>query len=206
VSLEPKSAAAYNFHIFLKGIKLMKTTKADLPDRLEEVEDRFLDLWDTMSSLWGISPTMARIHGLLYISGAALSMDEIMARLAISRGNVSMNLSKLVEWGLVRRVHRRGSRRDYYESLKDIWEMFTLVAAQRKRREIDPILSTLRHCKEELSPEALGALAEEPAARERGQRVNDLLTFLTQVDNLAQRFFESHRGLRTAVELLARKE
>src|SRR5436190_22679108 len=146
-------------------------------EQLEGVEDRFVDLWDTMSSLWGISPTMARIHGLLYITGAALSMDDIMARLAISRGNVSMNLTKVVEWGLVGRVHKRRDRRDYYESLSDVWEMFTLVAAQRKRREIDPILSTLRRCREGLSPEVLGALSEEPMARERSARVNDLLTF-----------------------------
>ena len=163
-----------------------------------------MDLWDTMSSLWGISPTMARIHGLLYITGAALSMDDIMARLAISRGNVSMNLSKLVEWGLVRRVHKRGDRRDYYESLSDVWEMFTLVAMQRKRREIDPILTTLRRCQERLSPETLGAQAEEPAAQQRFERVNDLLKFLTQMESLAQRFFESHRSLRTAMELLAK--
>ncbi len=90
-----------------------------------------------------------------------------MARLEISRGNVSMNLSKLVEWGLVRRVHQRGDRRDYYESLSDVWEMFTLVAAQRKRREIDPILNTLRSCREQLSPEALGAAAEDEQAAER---------------------------------------
>src|SRR5712691_12656301 len=112
-------------------MKVARITKAELGRRLEEVEDRFVDLWDNMSFLWGISPTMARIHGLLYITGAALSMDDIMARLTISRGNVSMNLSKLVEWGLVRRVHKRGNRREFYESLNDVWEMFTLVAAQR---------------------------------------------------------------------------
>jgi DNA-binding transcriptional regulator GbsR (MarR family) len=182
----------------------MKVAKAALGERLQEVEDQFVDLWDNMSSLWGISPTMARIHGLLYITGAALSMDDIMARLAISRGNVSMNLSKLVEWGLVRRVHKRGDRRDYYESLSDVWEMFTIVATQRKRREIDPILSTLRRCQGELSREALGNQASQPAARERAQRVEDLLTFLTLVEGLAQRFFESHRSLRTAVDLLAK--
>ncbi len=183
----------------------MKTPKTDLKQRLQEVEDQFVGLWRTMSSLWGISPTMAQIHGLLYISGAALSMDEIMERLGISRGNVSMNLSKLVEWGLVRRVHKRGDRRDYYESLSDVWEMFTLVLAQRKRREVDPILSTLRRCREELSPETIGAMAEDPVARERFRRVNDLLSFLTLVDSLAQRFFDSHRGLRDVVELLAQK-
>jgi DNA-binding transcriptional regulator GbsR (MarR family) len=184
----------------------MKASKANLAQRLEDVERQFIDLWRTMSSLWGISPTMAEIHGLLYITGQALSMDDIMDRLQISRGNVSMNLSKLVEWGLVRRVHQRGDRRDYYESLSDVWEMFTLVAAQRKRREIDPILSTLRKCRDELAPESLGPQASQPEARDRFRRVNDIYSFLSLVDRLAQRFFESQRGLREAVELLGQEE
>src|SRR5437870_511271 len=155
------------FQVFLKGIKAMKTRKAEMQERLNDVEEEFIRLWRAMSSLWGISPTMAEIHGLLYITGAALSMDDIMARLEISRGNVSMNLSKLVEWGLVRRVHKRRDRKEYYESLHDVWEMFTLVAAQRKRRELDPIINTLRRCKEELAPEVLGAKSEEDSARQR---------------------------------------
>jgi DNA-binding transcriptional regulator GbsR (MarR family) len=187
-------------------MKPMKAAKPALAQRLNEVEDRFVDLWRTMSSLWGVSPTMAQIHGLLYITGQALSMDDIMTRLGISRGNVSMNLTKLVEWGLVRRVHRRGDRRDYYESLSDVWEMFTLVAAQRKRREVDPILNTLRRCREALSPEMIGAAAEEPEARDRFRRIDELYSFLAMVDGLAQRFFESHRGLRAALQLLAQEE
>jgi DNA-binding transcriptional regulator GbsR (MarR family) len=184
----------------------MKTPRAELARTLSGIEEEFVGLWRSMSSLWGISPTMAEIHGLLYITGAALSMDDIMDRLSISRGNVSMNLSKLAEWGLIRRVHKRGDRRDYYESLSDVWEMFTLVAAQRKRREIDPILNTLRQCRERLSAESLGASAEDERASDRRRRVSDLLSFLTLMDSLAQRFFESHRGLRAAVELLAQKE
>jgi DNA-binding transcriptional regulator GbsR (MarR family) len=182
----------------------MKLSRRERKQTLDEVEHDFVGLWRRMSSLWGVSPTMAEIHGLLYITGSALSMDDIMARLEISRGNVSMNLSKLVEWGLVRRVHQRGDRRDYYESLSDVWEMFTLVASQRKRREIDPILNTLRACRERLSPEALGPAAEDDAASERRRRIGDLLSFLSLMDGLAQRFFEGRRGLREAVDLLAR--
>jgi DNA-binding transcriptional regulator GbsR (MarR family) len=195
--------AGYNFHIFLKGIKPMKTA---LAARLETVEDHFVELWNNMASLWGISPTMARIHGLLYISGAALSMDDIMERLGISRGNASMNLSKLVEWGLVRRVHKRGDRKEYYESLSDVWEMFTLVANQRKRREIDPILNTLRRCRDELTPESIGGQAAKENVQTRFQRINELLKLLTLFDGLSQRFFESHKSLREAVEMLASEE
>jgi len=181
----------------------MKPAKAAAPVQLEKVEDDFVELWNNMASLWGISPTMARIHGLLYITGASLSMDDIMARLGISRGNVSMNLSKLVEWGLVRRVHKRGDRREYYQSLSDVWEMFTLVASQRKRREIDPILSTLRRCRDELTADPAAGTA---AAQDRLRRIHELLKFVTLMDSLAQRFFESQRGLREAFERLAQDE
>jgi DNA-binding transcriptional regulator GbsR (MarR family) len=106
----------------------------------------------------------------------------------------------------VKRVHKRGDRRDYYESLGDVWEIFTLVASQRKRREIDPILTTLRRCREELSAEGLGDEAADSTAQERLRRVDDLYSFLSLMDNLAQRFFESQRGLREAVDLLAQEE
>lgn len=165
-------------------------------EALQAVEQEFVDLWRRMSSLWGISPTMAEIHGLLFITGAALTMDDIMDRLKISRGNVSMNLSKLVEWGLVRRVHKRGDRHDHFESLHDTWEMFVLVAEQRKRREIDPVLATLQQCHERLSPEEPGESAD------RRRRIGELLSLLTLMDTLATRFFETHRTLKEALEKL----
>jgi len=84
--------------------------------------------------------------------------------------------------------------------------MFTLVANQRKRREIDPILNTLRRCRDELTPQTLGPRAAGEQPRQRLERINNLLKFLTLVDSLAQRFFESHRGLREAIELLASDE
>ncbi len=171
-------------------------------ETLQAVEQEFVDLWRRMSTLWGISPTMAEIHGLLFITGAALTMDDIMVRLKISRGNVSMNLSKLVEWGLVRRVHQRGDRRDYYESLHATWDMFVLVAEQRKRREIDPILNTLQQCQERLSPEQLGDAADEPATTDRRRRIGELLALLSLMDTLATRFFETHRTLKEALTKL----
>ena len=172
---------------------------------LDGVERQFIDLWRNMSSLWGISPTMAEIHGLLFITGEVLSMDDVMSRLEISRGNASMNLTRLVEWGLVRRVHRRGDRRDYYESLSDTWEMFTLIAAQRKRREVDPMLNTLRQCGDKLAHQRQTDRADPGRLADRQRRIGDLVAFLSLVDALAQKFFESHKSLRAALELLSSK-
>lgn len=167
---------------------------------IDDVEARFIELWGTMSSLWGVNPTMARIHGLLFLTGDTLTMDDLMERLGISRGNVSMNVSKLIEWGLVQRVHRRGDRRDHYASIADVWEMFSRIANQRKRREIDPVLSTLRQCRDDLKEQAASA-----DANSRLQRIEDLFAFLTLMDHLAQQFFAGHKDLKAAVELLSQK-
>ncbi|MCS7071470.1 MAG: MarR family transcriptional regulator, partial [Anaerolinea sp.] len=131
--------------------QLSKTSQQSAQKTLTQVEQRFIELWGDMSSWWGVNRTMAEIHGLLYITGAALSAEQIQTRLGISRGNVSMNIRTLVEWGLVRRVRRRGDRKEYYESLTDVWEMFTVLAQQRKRREIDPILKTLKDARQDLA-------------------------------------------------------
>ncbi len=188
-----------------KAIKTVKKSSNALETRLAEVERRFVDLWGDMSSWWGVSRTMAEIHGLLFITGEALCAEEIQKRLGISRGNVSMNIRTLVEWGLVRRVRKRGDRREYFESLTDVWEMFTVLAAQRKRREIDPVLKTLHQCREALAPAVSGRQAD-PRAAQHFQRVEDMLNFLTTMERLAERFFNNRRGIQAAVELLVRPE
>ena len=185
-----------------KNAKTVNVEKEDLPQLLAQVEHQFVELWGDMSSWWGVSRTMAEIHGLLYITGEALSAEEIQKRLGISRGNVSMNIRTLVEWGLVRRVRKRGDRREYFQSVADVWEMFTVLAAQRKRREIDPVLRTLQQCREQLSPAMLGQAANDPKARQRLERIENLLAFLKLLEQLAERFITSQRGLQAAVQRL----
>jgi DNA-binding transcriptional regulator GbsR (MarR family) len=146
---------------------------------------------------------MARLHGLLFITAESMSMDMLMDRLAISRGNVSMNLTKLQEWGLVRRVHRKGDRRDYYESVRDVWELVALVAAQRKRREIDPLLSTLRRLHDRLAADPPGP-PTDPLAPDRLGRIGELLKLLAALDDLSGRLFESPQAFRSAAEFLAK--
>ena len=93
----------------------LKNSVKDAKEVYGLVEQRFIELWGDMSSWWGVSRTMAEIHGLLFITSTPHSAEDIQNSLGISRGNVSMNIRTLVEWGLVRRVRKRGDRRDYYE-------------------------------------------------------------------------------------------
>ena len=97
-----------------------------------------------MSSSWGINRTMAQIHALLFVSGIPLEVNEIMDRLQISRGNASMNLRELMDWGVVRRFRQPGDRKDTYLSETDPYQMFVRIVKERKRREIDPTNDAIR--------------------------------------------------------------
>ncbi len=116
---------------------------------LEKVREEFVTQWGVMGAQWGINRTMAQIHALLMTAPEVLSTDEVMGSLEISRGNAHTNLKDLVAWGLVRIVTKKGERKEFFEAEKDVWEIFRRVARERKRREIDPALETLRHCKEQ---------------------------------------------------------
>ncbi|MFI5346739.1 MAG: GbsR/MarR family transcriptional regulator [Elusimicrobiota bacterium] len=149
---------------------MSETANAGLP----AARERFVRSWGEMASRWGINKTMARVHALLMISEAALSTDEIMERLAISRGNANMNLRGLVDWGLVRRVSVGSERKEYFESEKDVWNMCCRIARERKKREIEPVLGTLEECIKEAGG------GKEAAAFRR--RLTDLLELVRMLD------------------------
>src|SRR5271154_4426527 len=113
---------------------------------LAPVQQKFILHWGEMGARWGINRTVAQIHALLFISPKPLHAEEIMDALAVARSNVSTSLRELQGWGIVRMVHVLGDKRDHFESMKDVWEMFRVVLDERKRREIDPTLIMLREC------------------------------------------------------------
>ncbi len=113
---------------------------------LEETRDKFIVQWGVIGTNWGISRTMAQIHALLMTSRGSMSTDQVMESLEVSRGNAHTNLKELVGWGLVSIVTKKGDRKEYFEAEKDVWEICRRVVIERKRREIDPALQTLREC------------------------------------------------------------
>ncbi|WAC19798.1 transcriptional regulator [Luteolibacter sp. SL250] len=117
--------------------------------KLKKARDEFVAQWGALGTQWGINRTMAQIHALLITAPDPLSTDEVMEDLQISRGNAHTNLKELVAWGLIRTVLRKGERREFFEAEKDVWQMFIIIARERKRREIEPAVNILHKCAEE---------------------------------------------------------
>lgn len=163
-------------------------------DNLPPVTRKFILHWGEMGTRWGINRTVAQIHALLFTSDRPLNAEEICESLSVARSNVSNSLKELQNWGIVRVVHLSGDRRDHFDSIQDVWEMFRVIASERKRREIDPTLTILRECLDD--PEAGDTAAETHAH----QRMGDLLEFF----ELATQFYEQMNRLptKTAIQAL----
>jgi DNA-binding transcriptional regulator GbsR (MarR family) len=177
-------------------------TKAQ--QQIRTAQDLFIRRWGEMGQTWGINRTMAEIHAFLYITGLPQCTDDVMERLNISRGNASMSLRALCDWGIIRRLHRRGERREYFESLSDVWEIFSIIAAERKRREMDPVLETIKQCQRMLEEPELGKLAaRSEAALMTRQRLKGMQEFVEVTNKIFAQFVTNARGgLNKLVNLL----
>jgi len=138
--------------------------------KLTAIQQKFILHWGEMGTRWGINRTVAQIHALLFLSPTPLHAEEIATTLGVARSNVSTSLRELQGWGIVRVTHILGDRRDHFETLKDVWEMFRIIVDERKKREADPTLAMLREAVTETKkPGAADAYTRE--------RLSDLLQF-----------------------------
>ena len=158
------------------------------------VEEKFILHWGEMGTKWGINRTVAQVHALLYLAAKAMPADEISTTLSVARSNVSTSLRELQGWGIVRVVHVLGDRRDHFETLKDVWEIFRIVAEERKKREIDPTLRVLAECVQE-------AKSGQGDARTK-ERLEAMLEFLVAMSGLFEEILRMPTGaLKSVVKL-----
>ncbi len=166
--------------------------------------DRFIEAWGRMGSVWGISRTMAEVHALLYITGEPMCTDDVMARLEISRGNASMSLRALLDWGVIARVHRRGDRKEYFQAEQDVWTIFRAIVRERIKREVDPLLVNLHEIRDHTSASAAKGSAE-PGQAEIDERLDAMIDFFEMTTKLGNRFIgPTGPGLRLAATLLSK--
>ncbi|HEY1264247.1 MAG TPA: MarR family transcriptional regulator [Terriglobales bacterium] len=164
---------------------------------LASVAQQFVLHWGEMGTRWGINRTVAQIHALLILAPKPLPADEIAQTLDVARSNVSTSIRELESWGLVRPVHVLGDRREHYEALKDAFEMFRIIAEQRKRRELDPTVQLLHRCLSELGESSHDAYIRE--------RLADITEFFEMVTMAYTEFSQmSPQALRGLVKMRGR--
>jgi DNA-binding transcriptional regulator GbsR (MarR family) len=144
--------------------------------QLTPAVEKYVLHWGEMGTRWGTNRTVAQIQALLYLSPEPMRADQICELLSVARSNVSTSIRELQSYGLVRMIHLLGDRRDYFESIHDVWELFRVIIEQRKQRELNPTLSMLRTCADEVEAEK----DTDPVTKER---IRNMLGFVETTSN-----------------------
>lgn len=156
-------------------------------DPIRDLQDKFIEAWGDIATMWGVNRSMGRIHALLFLSPEPQTIEAVTQRLSISHGNCSTGLRDLMSWGVVRRFHRPGERRALYNAEKDPWTWFNTCIAERRRRELGPMLVRLEDLRQE--SESLPADGSNTA-----RAVRDFDEFLNEFDQLIEAFLTVGSG------------
>lgn len=167
-----------------------------MSSQLDEVRHGVMETLGRITEFWGFSKIMGQLYGLLYLSPQPLTLDEMAENLAVSKGNVSINIRSLERWNMVRKVWVKGDRKDYYEAETEFWKIIRGVLKEREKKEFDQALNamgTIRKKSEELHKKA--KIAETAFAVERLKKLEDFIMTMDQMvgmlmtlDNLKQNF------------------
>ena len=165
-------------------------------ERLAEAHQQFVEHWGRMASSWGVPRSMAEVHALLFVEGRSVNADEVVLRLGISRGNASMTLRTLVDWGIVHRTHNKADRKDYYQAEQDVLTLFSTVIRVRKQREIDPLLALVGECRKAAAMVPRTGADHETTQRacELDRKLNDIELFVSSANMLATQFLSGDGG------------
>lgn len=161
---------------------------------LSEEYNQFIETWGSMGVLWGINRSMARIHAYILLSDKPIDLDTVANELKISRGNASMSLKELRSWGVIKRVHISGDRRDFYITEPDTWNMLFSIVIERKKREFDPALHALRHLLSE---------ADTEKTKDIHKRLTELEETLSTLDQILDKFLGNEKVSKAMLELLS---
>jgi len=154
--------------------------------KLTPAVEKYVLHWGEMGTRWGTNRTVAQIQALLYLSPRPLRADEIVELLSVARSNVSTSIRELQSYGIVKMTHMLGDRRDYFECLSDVWELFRVILEQRKQRELNPTLSMLR----DVAVDVEGEDDTDPVTKER---IRNMLEFVESTSD----WYEKIQGVPT---------
>lgn len=160
-------------------------------NKLESVQNKFLESAGRLSDTFGLNGFVAKLYGILYLNAKPFSLDEMAKALGVSKGNVSINIRILENWGAVRKIWVIGSRKDFYEAELDIKRVFSSKlksSIQKRISEVSNVLAESRGIIQSVS----GELSEEEknvakGYEERLKKIEELKTLTLNALNFADK-------------------
>jgi DNA-binding transcriptional regulator GbsR (MarR family) len=163
--------------------------KRDTKRTLWPTEVAVSDVIGRLIEFWGFKRNMGRVWTVLYLSPDPLSAEDLCNALKLSTGAVSMTLSELSRWGVVRKVWIQGERKDFYTAEVQLWRMISRVFNERERSEVIAAIDSFEHALAQL--EKTRKTAPDAATRARAELQIERITQLLELAKLGRRLLDA---------------
>lgn len=97
----------------------------------EELERELITFWVQVSSLLDYPRSVGEIFGLIFVSEAPLSADDIVEKLGMSRSGAGQGLKALQDIGAIKPAHQPASRKEHYQMQTDLGVLVKLLLNAR---------------------------------------------------------------------------
>ncbi|WP_026561825.1 transcriptional regulator [Bacillus sp. J37] len=93
-------------------------------DELERARERVIEAISQNMNLYGVTPSIGRLWGLLYFQNEPMTLDEMKNELGMSKTSMSTSVRTLMDLHMVDKVWKKGIRKDLYEVEEDWYQTF----------------------------------------------------------------------------------
>jgi DNA-binding transcriptional regulator GbsR (MarR family) len=146
------------------------------------------DVVGRLIEFWGFKRNMGRVWTVLYLSPEPLSAEDLRHALGLSSGAVSMTLSELARWGVVRKVWIQGERKDFYAAEVQLWRMISRVFSEREKSEIIAAIDSFEEALSEL--DRIRRTSGDASARARAELQHHRISQLLELARLGRRLLD----------------
>ncbi|MCD8509396.1 MAG: transcriptional regulator [Bacillus sp. (in: Bacteria)] len=156
-------------------------------EELEKSQDVIISAIAQSMVIYGVTPSVGRIYGVLYFSDEPLTLDEIKDQVAMSKASVSNGIRELMDTEMVTKVWKKGERKDLYIAEKDFLKNFINFYVKMLRLERGLITKALDQTEpviEEISQNPDSQEAQELASRDL-ELIQDARVYLNWIMRLA---------------------
>ncbi|WP_442593857.1 GbsR/MarR family transcriptional regulator [Neobacillus sp. D3-1R] len=120
-------------------------------EKLENARLRVIDSIAQNMNLYGITPSVGRLYGLLYFNEEPLSLDTMKDELGMSKTSMSTSVRQLQELNMVEKIWKKGTRKDLYHSVDDWYQSFTDYFSITWRKGVALNISSINKSLEEVT-------------------------------------------------------
>jgi DNA-binding transcriptional regulator GbsR (MarR family) len=120
-------------------------------EKLERARMRVIDTITQNINLYGITPSVGRLYGLLYFNDEPMSLDSMKDELGMSKTSMSTSVRQLQELKMVEKVWKKGTRKDLYHSVDDWYQTFNDYFSIKWRKGVNQNVTAINKSLQEVT-------------------------------------------------------